>query len=88
MGEEVLVTEVSTGLRIARIKGVSLLCCGQIRADNIGYHRHYLSLAILPYVPTDIDHMPYVHDDSILPTTIITTSWIAPSIPQLYTCTT
>jgi hypothetical protein len=84
MGEEVLVTEISTGLRIARIKGVSPLSCDQMGADGKGYHRHYLPLAILPYLPTDIDHMSHVHDDSILPTTFISTSWIASTIPQLY----
>jgi hypothetical protein len=88
MGEEVLVTEISTGLRIARIKGVSRLSRGEIRADNKGYHRHHLSLAILPYLLTDIDHMPHVDDDSILSTTIISTSWITPSFPQLYSSTT
>lgn len=88
MGEEVLVTEISTGLRIARIKGVSSPYRSEPGADSIGHFSHYISLAILPYLPSDSDHMPYVHDDQILPITIIATSWIASTIPELHPCIT
>jgi hypothetical protein len=82
MDEEVLVTEISSGLRVARIKGVGPCDSGlRNKLTATGYNSNYFPLALIPYIPTYIDHMPHVHDDPVLPFASFTTSRLAPTFP-------
>jgi len=67
-------------------QGCKSTLSGHEGADKAGHNRHHITLALLPHFTTDTDHMSHVDDDPILPTAIIATSWIAPSLPQLHSC--
>lgn len=76
MGEEALVTEVQTGLAIARIRGASfasllsiylIFHCPDFFIHSLGWHTYHISRTFLPYFTTYSSHITHVHDCPVLP---------------------
>ena len=72
LNEEVLITDLSTGLELARIKGVSPLperssVCVRSCSSHVGRLSYHLFDSSVPHLPTHAHHLPPLPHRPLLP---------------------